>query len=290
MAQQHNKNRRDKEYGDSLWVWIPDWGLPYSPTDPELHECSLNADVDFLKQLILRDEHVLERSEKGNNILHIAAIYGHVDFAREALNAKPDLSSELNEAGVSPLHLAASKGHLDLVKLFLAADPELSSLKDKHERTDKGETVLHLSVKENRIRVVEFLTGVEEIKSTFNDGDGSSNTALHLAAATNRKEAMNALNKYNVTVYDLIRLREANEDDEIVRLLNPQNTPATSTELAVLPSTIDQPTETPLERAKKAQFKQAGNAMIVAILIGTVTFKAAVPSDRWHGSSLCHCL
>ncbi|KAF3782679.1 Ankyrin repeat-containing protein [Nymphaea thermarum] len=190
-------------------------GLPYSPMDPELYECSLNGDVDFLKQLILRDEHVLERSEKGNNILHVAAIYGHVDFAREALNAKPELSSELNEAGLSPLHLAASKGHLDLVKLFLAADPELSSLKDEHgrlpihvaamkgrldalkeiisvnpwclkERTDKGETVLHLGVKENRIQVVEFLMGIEAIKTEITRIGGFINEGFSLRTFARR--------------------------------------------------------------------------------------------------------
>uniref|UniRef100_A0A5K1BJG1 Uncharacterized protein n=1 Tax=Nymphaea colorata TaxID=210225 RepID=A0A5K1BJG1_9MAGN len=103
--------------------------------DPKLYVCALAGDMFRLRQLISGDEHILESSEtvnsNGNNILHISAIYGHVNFTREVLSLKPELSSELNEAGFSPLHLAAAKGHLG-IKLLLAVDPDLSSLKDKH--------------------------------------------------------------------------------------------------------------------------------------------------------------
>ncbi|KAF3782677.1 Receptor-interacting serine/threonine-protein kinase 4 [Nymphaea thermarum] len=182
----------------------------------ELYRCALNGDVGSLRELILKNEHIVERPyapySTGRNILHIAAIYGHVHFAREVLNAKPEPSSEQNEAGLFPLHLVAAKGHLGLVKLLLAVDPDLSYLKDKHgrlpahaaamkgrvdvkeeiisvdpwclmERTNKGETVLHLSVKENGMLAVEYLMQKEEVKSMVNEGDCHGNTALHLAAA-----------------------------------------------------------------------------------------------------------
>ncbi|XP_031479799.1 ankyrin repeat-containing protein ITN1-like [Nymphaea colorata] len=255
--------------------------------DPKLYECALVGDMFRLRQLMSEDGHILERSEtansNGNNILHIAAIYGHVDFAREVLSAKPELelSSDLNEAGFSPLHLAAAKGHLGMVNLLLAADPDLSSLKDKHgrlpahaaamkgrvdvlkqvlavnpwclkEKTDRGETVLHLSVKENKVGVVEFLMSLQEVEGIVNEGDCCGNTALHLAAARNLRKVtgilidnspvavdLNASNKYDVTPRELLNCRltgsRRNEDDEMVKLLNPKNAPA-STETGVAPS------------------------------------------------------
>ncbi|XP_031481415.1 ankyrin repeat-containing protein At5g02620-like [Nymphaea colorata] len=311
--------------------------------DPRLYECALVGDMFRLRQLISGDEHILERSEtansNGNNILHIAAIYGHVHFAREVLSAKPELSSDLNEAGFSPLHLAAAKGHLGIVKLLLAVDPDLSCLKDKHgrlpahtaamkgrvdvlneimsvnpwclqEKTDRGETVLHLSVKENRIGVVEFLMSLQEVKNMVNEEDCCGNTALHLAAARNRREVtrilisnshvdLNASNKYNVTPRELLNRPltrgTGSEDDEMVKLLSPSDA-SVSIEPAVAPShnpasIVPAPTDHSIEaktgRAWKARAKLADNTIIVAILIATVTFQAALtpPGGFWQDDS-----
>ncbi|KAF3782676.1 hypothetical protein EJ110_NYTH30124 [Nymphaea thermarum] len=75
------------------------------------------------------------------------------------------------------------KGRVDVLNEITSVNAWC--LKDK---TDRGETVLHLSVKENRVGMVEFLMGLEEVKSMVNEGDCSGNTALHLAAARNLGE------------------------------------------------------------------------------------------------------
>ncbi|KAL6344367.1 hypothetical protein AAG906_039623 [Vitis piasezkii] len=88
------------------------------------------------------DIHVLERHDirvqrtpKKNTVLHVAAQFGQADFVEKILKL-PSLSSLLqhhNEKGDTPLHLAVREGHLTVVKNLIHAAKKLGE-----EDTERG--------------------------------------------------------------------------------------------------------------------------------------------------------
>jgi ankyrin repeat protein len=84
--------------------------------------------------------------EKGWNIIHTAADYGHL----EVLKLMPCFSCR-TEDGENALHIAASSGHLHVVKHLVQNGIPLNT------QTEEGCTALHLSIQFNRPSVCKFL-------------------------------------------------------------------------------------------------------------------------------------
>ncbi|XP_043705171.1 ankyrin repeat-containing protein At2g01680-like [Telopea speciosissima] len=157
--------------------------------------------------------------------LHIAAILGHVDFAREILRRKPELATELDSERYSPLHLASAEGNLEMVKELLKINSNvccvadfdgrtplhLAAIKGRidvvkeliqarpeviHVRADRGETILHLCVKYNRLEALKLLlleSARSDQEQLLNSKDDDGNTALHLAAAKKQTKGIKLL-------------------------------------------------------------------------------------------------
>ncbi|KAJ3682357.1 hypothetical protein LUZ60_014930 [Juncus effusus] len=190
----------------------------------KLEEASRTGDVDSLNNLLEEDKFLLERvitrTSARDNPLHVVALLGHAGFAAEIISRKPELAKELNGQGLSPLHLAAALGHLLVVKEFLKAALDLCLVKEEkeglmplhvaiikgrtlivkelieaceeamHERTDGGETVLHLAVKSNSLEILEFL--ISQVND-LNAKDDRGNTVLHLAVARKKLSVIKLL-------------------------------------------------------------------------------------------------
>ncbi|CAL5340594.1 unnamed protein product [Camellia sinensis] len=188
-------------------------------TENMLYEASVSGNTESLKKFIEEDRLTLSRSSLtcfGENPLHIAAMQGHLDFAKALVTLKKDLVSDLDSKGRSPLHLASANGYIEIVKVLLMANPSVCLLRDEDGRTplhvaamkgrvdvvsrlvlarpevakfklDGGETVLHLCVEYNRLEVLKQLIRFRTVKDTWvNDKLDNGNTILHIA--TNLKQ------------------------------------------------------------------------------------------------------
>ena len=54
-----------------------------------------------------------------NTPLHIAALYGNIQFALEFMSLKPSFARKLDPNGFSPIHCALQNGHIELVRQLL---------------------------------------------------------------------------------------------------------------------------------------------------------------------------
>ncbi|KAM7515711.1 hypothetical protein LguiA_005294 [Lonicera macranthoides] len=191
--------------------------------EKRLYEASLKGDVQSLKELLQEDELILEHRVPitcfNETPLHVAALKGHVDFARAILEEKPDLVTELDSRGRSPLHLASANGHVEMVKFLVTVDPNVCFTED-----EDGWTPFHLAAKKGQVEVVKELVqarpevmmyplnpvkaisiihsyvicnGLEALKhlveadhNVLNYQDGDGNTILHKVTALKQTEVL----------------------------------------------------------------------------------------------------
>ncbi|KAJ3682356.1 hypothetical protein LUZ60_014929 [Juncus effusus] len=312
----------------------------------KLEEASRTGDVDSLNKLLEEDKFLLERvitrTSARDNPLHVAALLGHAGFAAEIISRKPELAKELNGQGLSPLHLAAAHGHLLVVKEFLKAALDLCLVKEEkeglmplhvaiikgrtlivkelieaceeamHERTDGGETVLHLAVKSNSLEILEFL--ISQVDD-LNAKDDKGNTVLHLAVArrqlcviklllSNLGIDVNAVNSKAFTPLDVL-LESPHEYGDVVlgEMIRAASGGIAAEVVPLQPDSISSDTSSStrtIRRSNKPLCRQLGfrkdievanlepkegkqekkyNAdilMVVAILNATITFQAAL--------------
>ncbi|XP_042521228.1 ankyrin repeat-containing protein BDA1-like [Macadamia integrifolia] len=194
-----------------------------------LYEASLSGSLTSLIELIEEDHLILDRvmiiTYFNETPLHIAAMLGHVEFAREILRRKPELATELDSESSSPLHLASAKGNLEMVKELLGINPDVCCLTDHDGRTplhlavikgridvmkeliqarpkvihvrvfDRGESILHLCVKYNRLESLKLIleSATDQELELLNSKDDEGNTALHLAAAKKQTKGIELL-------------------------------------------------------------------------------------------------
>ncbi|XP_058200812.1 ankyrin repeat-containing protein ITN1-like isoform X1 [Rhododendron vialii] len=197
-----------------------------------LKDACLSGSVAELEALIKEDELILSQVSSltgffinGTTPLHVAASFGHLDFAKALLAWKPNMATELDSARCSPLHLACTEGHFEIMEellrvksnvclgrdedgripLHLAAIkgrveviPALLRAKPEsiHEKLDRGETVLHLCVKYNMVEALKTLVQYlqkNDKESLLSSKDNDGNTILHLAAALKQMDTIKYL-------------------------------------------------------------------------------------------------
>ncbi|XP_022751715.1 ankyrin repeat-containing protein BDA1-like [Durio zibethinus] len=313
--------------------------------DERLFEASRKGNTDTLLKLIEEDPLILEDNSTHTSVetpLHIASLHGHTDFVRYILSQKPGFAKVLNSKGYSPLHLACANGHVDIVKELLKidgeTDHELCRRKDKKGRTpihlavikgrdrvvaalilacpdsvrevtDRGETILHLTVKsENGCKRLRGLLEGFEDKEMLNWKDDEGNTVLHLAAARKQHEVLkflleqpeldvNAVNSNKLKALDILgEGPNQSNDQEVVQMLHLASMPKPDsqalTELSQAnDAVIDVDTKTndlTSKRDTKNSFKglveMRRGIMVMAVLIATVTFEVALnpPGGLWQ--------
>ena len=196
--------------------------------DPLLFKAAKDGSIEALLKLLESDPLILERvaTTTADTPLHVAAMLGHLDFAKEVLKHKTNVVEyvkELNQHGYSPIHLAAANGHVNVVERLLGISHELCYLRGKGgltplhyasikgradtislllsssplcvvEETERGETALHIAVRNNQLEALRVL--VEGLKRSnnlviINWKDREGNTILHLAAARKNHQVTN---------------------------------------------------------------------------------------------------
>ncbi|KAF3325405.1 Ankyrin repeat-containing protein [Carex littledalei] len=100
---------------------------PVIPMDPRLRQllkaCN-KGDFSLCNSLVLADPDILlSTTPHKNNCLHIAAMLGHHEFAREAWSRAPSLFSGTNVDGETPLIAALMAANLSLASGIITAMP-----------------------------------------------------------------------------------------------------------------------------------------------------------------------
>ncbi|KAJ4728945.1 putative Ankyrin repeat family protein [Melia azedarach] len=161
--------------------------------DRRLFEAALTGDVQKLYQLLGENPLILHTYAlaSAGNPLYIASAYGHIDFVKEIVGLKPDLTKEVNQDGFSPMHMASANGQIEVVRELMNVDR-----KPCHLQGPEKKTPLHCAAIKGRVNVVsEMLSAFGEC---VEDVTVQRETALHLAVKNNQFEAIRDMKKENI--------------------------------------------------------------------------------------------
>ncbi|KAH0986379.1 hypothetical protein GBA52_013556 [Prunus armeniaca] len=138
--------------------------------DPSVYEAARSGDVGSLK---IVTGFFLQKTPKGNNVLHIAAEFKQIAFFEDTLlddHQRRPLFWAANNKGNTPLHVAARVGSVKIVEFLIehAKKPpptggaDLESGGEAHkellERTNmEKETALHVALRYGNQRVARLL-------------------------------------------------------------------------------------------------------------------------------------
>ncbi|XP_019055295.1 PREDICTED: ankyrin repeat-containing protein ITN1-like [Nelumbo nucifera] len=309
--------------------------------ESRIHEAALKGSVACLLELLEEDPLILDRTidtdaRMSETPLHVAAMLGHVDLARELLTRKPQLASGLNAKGSSPLHLASAKGYLQIVRDLISISPENCLARDQGGRTplhlaamkgrvavldelirakpeasrvpltSRGETVLHLCVKHNRLEALKLLLEKDDESVNWKDEDG--NTILHLAVVkksirtirfllANTRVEVNSLNANGCTALDVLAKGPGDaKDTTIYQILEgtgalrakdiPPAAAGDEIPTAKTSSTNKQVKKPKPEKKRQTDWlgRKKSALMVVASLIATVAFQGVIapPGGVWQ--------
>ncbi|RWR86067.1 ankyrin repeat-containing protein NPR4-like protein [Cinnamomum micranthum f. kanehirae] len=188
--------------------------------DERLYEAAIRGDVEMLLDLLNEDvlmqadEPFLDRVMRDcigkDNLLHLGAHFGHVEFVRVISSRKPEFARQLNSQGLSPLHLAAERGHVQVVKVLLGTDVDVCFVRDRN-----GRIPLHLAAIKGRIEVIEELVKAKSITAWLLTDEREP--ILHLCA---KHDQFDALKKLVSLVNDdgFVGLKDSN-DNTILHIL-----------------------------------------------------------------------
>ncbi|KAL3518786.1 hypothetical protein ACH5RR_021375 [Cinchona calisaya] len=217
--------------------------------EQSLVEAAQAGNIDALYGFLQQNPYLLDKLDEIpflDNPLHIAAASaGSTHFAVEVLNLKPSFSKKLNPDGFSPLDLALHYGNTHTVRRLVDFDPELVRVKGKErftalhyvaevgdedllaeflvrcpksieDLTIRGETAVHVAVRNGNVRALKVLLGwlqLTENEQILNWEDENGDTVLHIAASTRNfevvrllieKVSINHKNQEGLTALDIV--------------------------------------------------------------------------------------
>ncbi|KAJ6851951.1 ankyrin repeat-containing protein-like [Iris pallida] len=281
--------------------------------DNPLNVAATLGHADFAAEVLrLRPDLARELDLGGHTPLHLAAANGHAVVAKVLLGNSSagvpghELCLLRDMDWLTPIHAAALKGRTDVLReLVVGACPE-----SVHATTGRGETALHLAVRSSSFEAVEFLVEtVAAAAELLNSKDDKGNTALHLAVARRQLQTMkfmlskpsvdvNSVNRRGLTPLDVL-LESPNEQygdmalGETIRAAGGK----TAAELKLPPPAavlLPRASRHQKPRVKHDEYRDTpGTLMVVATLIATITFQAAlnppggfIPDDGKSHSSV----
>ncbi|KAL3499732.1 hypothetical protein ACH5RR_038825 [Cinchona calisaya] len=297
-----------------------------------------NQEINALYALLKQDPNFLENIDQKpftDTPLHAAASLGHTHLALEIMNLKPSFGKKLNQDGFSPLHLALQNGHSQTVRRMIHHHPELIRVPGREKITPlhyvaethdtqllaefllacpssiqdltiRGDTAIHVAVKNKNIRALKVLLGwlhrtnKEEVLSRRNE---EGNTLLHIAVIGNQLEAVKVLinkvkrnekNLRGLTAYDIAVQTSSEENKEIRSLLHrvgarkAESLPQFDTLSKFLSSKegiIERFLRAFIYIEKELTLEMRNVLLVVAILIATATYQGVLspPGGVWQG-------
>ncbi|KAL1205898.1 Ankyrin repeat-containing protein BDA1 [Cardamine amara subsp. amara] len=205
--------------------------------DTPLHVAAVAGQIEFAMEVMnLKPSFARKLNADGLSPLHLAVDHSHFWLVLEIVKVDPSLVRLKGRHGMTPLLFAVSRKNIDVISEFFLVCPE--SIVDANVN---GENALHIAVKNDDQRegvVVKVLMGwilrlcqkdAERTETrVINRRDKDGNTALHLAASENNRQAMklmlesskinvNIENKNVLTVVDIAALHNNREMERKVK-------------------------------------------------------------------------
>ncbi|XP_059633785.1 ankyrin repeat-containing protein BDA1-like [Cornus florida] len=213
--------------------------------DRRLFEAAWTGNVEFLHKLMEDDPCLLNAVALagGETPVHIACLAGHFSFVQEVMKLRQEFGRELNQDGLSLLHIASACGHVEIVKELVKMDNTICILEGRERRiplhyaaikgrvvvmrellsangdsiagvTARGETALHLAVKNNQFEALRVL--VEHLRLFKKEGvlnmkDCLGNTILHLAVSSKQYEVVELVLGEHVVTGGVVEVNPSNE-------------------------------------------------------------------------------
>ncbi|KAM7508870.1 hypothetical protein LguiA_019323 [Lonicera macranthoides] len=266
--------------------------------DRRLIEAAWTGNIEYLFKLLEEDRCMLHSVALagGETPLHIACMAGHLNFVREVLKLKRDFAKELNQDGFTPLHIATAHGHIEIVKELLKMDRYLCNHEGRERRIP-----LHCAVIRGKIVVVKELLSAskDSIENTTVRGE----TALHLAVKNHQFQVFKALHVKQA----IERLRRSSDEREVRRpknciyssslqvVVTQDQVDTTSNDTSNEESRTNHP-RSPAEQlleyfkynnVKDSPSKIRTTLLVIVILIATATYQAVLnlPGGMWQDDS-----
>ena len=114
------------------------------------------------------------KTNNGNNCLHIAAHYGHLNLCKQLINKHNFHIKMCNKKGLTAFHCSAINGSYELVKYFLDIGTDI------HLKTNDGRNCLHIAAQQGHLNLCHKL--IDQHNFNVNMGDNDGWTALHWSA------------------------------------------------------------------------------------------------------------
>ena len=150
-----------------------------------LHYSAKEGSYQSVKLLLAMGTNIDLKINNGNNCLHIAAGYGHLNLSRILIN-KHNVDVQLpNNHGWTPVHYFAQKGSYGLVKTV--ADMGL----DINIKTNNGKNCLHIATEKGHLSLCRMLISKHNFDVQLPDNDGW--TAVHFFAQKGSYELVKAV-------------------------------------------------------------------------------------------------
>ncbi|GAB2267055.1 hypothetical protein Dimus_002037 [Dionaea muscipula] len=155
----------------------------------------------------------LHRTHQGDNIIHIAARYGHEEFVRKATDEFSDLFIQQNLKGETPLHMAAALGHYNIVEYLVNQYSHIVAMEEgalggqqdppwKLKNLEDGDTPLHKALRNGHEDVARLLLRKDGKLASYENKVGES--PLYLALENHCEEIFQLIltsgNQYQYSV------------------------------------------------------------------------------------------
>lgn len=150
----------------------------------DLHYASQKGEDDVVRDLLIKEIDIEEKSAEGMSPLHIAVDNANYSTVKLLLDYGANILSK-SRYGYLPIHTAASYyGNEDVVKLLLERGALVDSL------NDLGSTPLHLAAENGLVEIVVTLI---DSRATINILDSEALSPLYYAVKSNSEEVCRLL-------------------------------------------------------------------------------------------------
>ncbi|KAL3844269.1 hypothetical protein ACJIZ3_001672 [Penstemon smallii] len=278
--------------------------------EKSLYDAAAIGNVATLCKLTVSDPLILDRVSytcPNKTPLHIATLKGHLPFVQKILNLNPLLAEELDSQQSSALHIASAKGYVEIVRELLLAAPDMCLSRDSQgrnplhlaaikgcpqvlielvrvsplaarENLERGLIVLHVCVKVNQLEALKTL--VPFLNELINARNDYGDTILHMAVRNKQNEIIQYLvERTNIDVN-----AQNSKGQTAFDILEQSPTDTRNSEINEILTTGLCKSKTNPKRPEKWLSKKRDAIMVVAVLIATMAFQAAVspPGGVWQ--------
>ncbi|KAM1385281.1 hypothetical protein ACFX15_031007 [Malus domestica] len=158
--------------------------------DTSVYEAAISGDLGFLEKSGDSEHLLLQKTPRNNNILHLVAEFGQIDFLKGVLiHIQSPQFWSTNNKGNTPMHVAARAGRDEIVGLLinqaskLGADEEGVLVNGEaykellRIKNSIGDTALHVAIKQGIVQMM-----VSKNPEIIKEVDANGWTPLHYVA------------------------------------------------------------------------------------------------------------